>query len=367
MAASPAVTAAASRTRFLFRLHRWTGLLLGIPALIILASGTVAVFKDEIDELINPGLLVVEPGPSRVPLDQLFRTAQEGRRPLSRIQLPAHPARPLSVFGPDASGSTREVTLNPFTGLVLGERPANGHLADVLRQLHIRFYFFGATGRIVVGVFGLVLLISGLTGIILYPRFQRGWSPQPRNWRRGPQWLQSDLHKVGGYVSLAVNLLWAFTGAVLGLENLAPLHPPTQRLLHPIPSVRAEAADLGVSLDQVVASSRQVIDGFEPRTILLPGGRQNLLMLVGNTGGAWTAPYSSWIAFDPAGGHVLEVHDERQAHPVTKIYNLHDPLHFGYFAGFASKLIWFLVGIVVTALPVTGYLLWKHKRASRTG
>jgi uncharacterized iron-regulated membrane protein len=363
---APAVVSAATAgTRLLFRIHRWAGLLGGIPLAIILISGTIAVFKDEIDEALNPALLVVRPQATTVSLDSIMATLRSSPAKVNRIELPDKPSRALSFFGPTPDGKSQEITVDPYTGSVLGRRLASGHLADILRQLHVRFYFFGATGRIVVGFLGLALALSGITGLILYPRFLCGQQWTNVRWKRGPQWIHSDLHKLAGITSLALNLLWAVTGAVLGLENLAPYYKPAQQVLHPAPSVRVSSSELRVSLDQTLDRTRAILPGFVPRRLVLPGPGPTPLVVYGNTAGLWTAPISSWLAIDPSDGRVLQLHDERQAHTVTRIYNLHDPLHFGYFAGLGSKVLWFLFGVLVSSLPVTGCVLWWYKRRHR--
>jgi uncharacterized iron-regulated membrane protein len=354
-------TAASSRTRlirWLFRIHRWTGILAGIPIAIILLSGTAAVFKDEIDEFFYPQLLVVDTGPSRVPLDQAIRPIL----PAQTLLLPDAPHRPYLAYRRGPSGKNEQVAVSPYSGAVLGTRPANGHVADILRQLHLRFYFFGATGRIVVGVFGLILTISGITGLILYPRFLRGSQRWYRiRWLRGAQWVNSDIHKLAGVVTLAVNFLWAVTGAVLGLENLTAYYRPAQKYLHPQPTVRASAGPLTVPLESALATASVAINGFTPRSLSFPSVSGKPLLVYGNTAGTWSAPSSSWVALDPVDGRVLQIHDERRAHVVTRIYNLHDPLHFGYFGGAATRWLWLIFGALVSILPITGYAVWWMK------
>lgn len=364
MAVRAPVPAGTRAVRWLFRIHRWTGLLAGIPIAVILISGTLAVFKDEIDEFLNPGLLVVEPAQSRVSIDQALGPFL----PAQSVLLPDEAHRPYLVYRSSPDGKNEQVAIDPYQGVVLGARPPNGHVADVLRQLHVRFYFFGATGRIVVGLFGLVLAVSGLTGLILYPRFLRGGQRWYRvRWSRGSQWLNSDLHKLAGIVTLAINLLWAVTGAVLGLENLTAYYRPAQKYLHPQPTVRTSGGPFSISLETAISVSTRAIEGFAPRSLTLPQAPGKPLVIYGNTAGKWTAPSSSWVAFDPSTGAVLQKHDERRAHLVTQIYNLHDPLHFGYFGGTATRWLWLVIGVLVCALPITGYTVWWRKRNRRGG
>lgn len=335
---------------------------------VILISGTVVVFKDEIDEFLNPGLLAVTPVSRPLPLDSIAATLSGSGAPVTQLVLPGEPQRPILALRQSRFKTLEQVAIDPYRGTILGVRPANGHIADILRQLHVRFYFFGATGRIVVGAFGVILAISGITGLLLYPRFVRAQRWREVRWSRGGQWIASDLHKLLGIVTLLVNLLWAVTGAVLGLENFAAYYRPARELLHPSPSVTVEPGrPLRASLDAAVETASSAIPGFRASSITLPARKNSggPLVVYGNTHGSWTAPGSSWVALDPLDGRVLQVHAEDRSSVVTRIYNLHDPLHFGYFAGSFSRWLWLFTGTLVSTLPATGIYLWWAKRKRR--
>src|SRR5690606_23541611 len=126
-----------------------------------------------------------------------------------------------------------QLMVDPYTAEVLGTRDYSASFVFVLRQLHLRFFAFGWQGRVVVGAFGLVLLVSIVAGLLIYGRFIRAL---PRWWSirrgRGLQIAASDLHKLVGIVALAFNIVIASTGAVLGLENLARYSPRVSHALH---------------------------------------------------------------------------------------------------------------------------------------
>ena len=59
----------------LWQLHSWLGLLAGLGLLVIGATGSMLVFRDELEALVDPALVrVVPPSPdtARLPLDTLF-------------------------------------------------------------------------------------------------------------------------------------------------------------------------------------------------------------------------------------------------------------------------------------------------------
>ena len=58
--------------------HSFLGLLVGIPMLIVAVTGSVLVFKDEINALLMPEQVVAEPTPTgRLSYDQLYQLVNE--------------------------------------------------------------------------------------------------------------------------------------------------------------------------------------------------------------------------------------------------------------------------------------------------
>jgi uncharacterized iron-regulated membrane protein len=361
------VSAQTRLVRFLFRIHRWSGLLAGVPLAIILFTGTLAVFKDEIDQVLNPHLLLVQPTLHRSSLQAAYQLARTTNIRIDIIELPSRHDRAVSFYGYTPDGTWQQITIDPYRLHILGNRDVRSSFADILRQLHVRFYFFGPTGRIVVGLFGLALATSGITGLLLYPRFIRAHPWRCIRWRRGPQWLWSDLHKLFGLVSFACNLLWAVTGMVLGLENLGAYWKPVQRAFHPTPTVRATTFELLTPLDSFIHHAQRIMPELHPRRISLPSRLGAPIILYGTSQGSWTGESSSWIAFEPADGRVLQLHRHQDAPLLTRMYNYLDPLHFGSFAGLSSQILWFFFGVLVSLLPVTGLFLWFNKKKFRLG
>jgi uncharacterized iron-regulated membrane protein len=354
-----------ARTRLLFRIHRWTGLLSGLVILFLSVTGALLVFKDELDELLNPRLLVVEPGSSRIPLEQAAAIAQSAFQPqeIYFAYLPEHAIRPY-WFVAWKNGQLWHAMVNPYTGEYLGYRSARAQFADVLRQMHIKLFYFGATGRIVVGVFGIILLLSAATGLLIYSPFMRGqslWRIPPRP---GTQYVQSAWHKRIGFASALFQLLIAFTGAILGLENLGDHFPIIQDTFHPFPSKRGVWADPAdrPALDVFVSRAEAALPGFRAHMVNLPNRTTARVMVAGNTEGSVRMRDASWVSLNPSDASVLEVHDERHVHWVTQAYLWMDPLHFGYFGGVLVKLLYFLLGLSSGFLAASGYIIWWLKR-----
>lgn len=362
----------ARRTRQLFALHRWTGVWTGAVITFLSVTGAIVVFNPEIDEWLNPELLVTSPdaGARDVGIDTALRNARERSPDLSvdAITPPRSRTGVYAIWMTDDDGGYYQATVDPYTGEVLGRRNYKASFQDVMRQLHVRFFAFGWQGRVVVGAFGLALLISAVTGFLIYGRFIRAL---PRWWSiRRDRRLQislSDWHKLIGILTLAFNLLIAVTGAVLGLENLARFAPAVSQAIHPGPSDEVladvpETLEGTVPVSSAVARVRSVIDGFQPGFIILPKAGVGHYELFGDLPDRTEMDNASGAVVHALTGEVLYRHSAREARTITKAYNWMDPLHFGYFGGVATKVLWVLLGLASGFLSISGFVIWCLKK-----
>jgi uncharacterized iron-regulated membrane protein len=362
--------------RWLYVWHKWTGILGGAFLLAILLTGTVAVFKHEIDWLVTPALRV-EPQPEKKPLEAMLASVRNAYpdAKINNVSI-SDDAKTAYVFalGEDED-SRKAVFVNPYTAEVTGERQGET-VANVIRQTHVRFYAFGANGRIVVGFFGLILLLSSITGLIIYFPFMKVvFKKGLRFWQLRPGFraASSDLHKLVGILTLVFNLILGATGAVLGLENLARYHKPLQTALHPQANkeFKPQSLENQIGLDEAVKSAGQNLIGFTPTSITLPQTGKNHFVLYGNVAGRFERKGASFVVVDTTTGAVLQTHSAAQVSTGVWLYNINEPLHFGDFAGIWLKIVYFLFGAAGTSLCVTGFVLLylrkrKLKRAEQT-
>lgn len=340
--------------------------------LFLIFTGTVAVFKNEIDWLVTPAKRVEATGEIR-PFDEMLANVKREfpDKKIASFSF-AEDAETAFTFQAEGTGEDERLTIfvNPYTAEITGTRSGET-LANVIRQTHVRFYYFGANGRIVVGVFGLLMFASALTGIFIYAPFMKGvFALKLRFWQIRPDNLKvknSDWHKLIGVLTLVFNLILGLTGAVLGLENLAPYHKPTQALIHPRPMNEKELVppatlENQIALDVVLRQARDSMPDFQPKSINFPKAGKSHFVVYGNIAGRFERENASFIVLDTASGAVLQTYNAAKVANVTRLYNLSEPLHFGNFTGTWLKWIYFAFGLAASALTLTGIWLWLLKR-----
>lgn len=357
-------------TRLLYRIHRWTGLTSGLFVLFFSITGALAVYRAEIDRWTTPGL-ALEPAGTRAPLQAALDAARAvaPERAPELMWLPARLDEAIVVRLAPGVDLFR-VFVDPATARVTGTA-AGENAANVIRQVHLRFYFFGWQGRVVTGLFGVMLLISAITGAIIYAPFMKGvWQSGRRWWqlRETRQLRWSDVHKLIGITALIFNVIIGATGAVLGLENLQRFSPALGDALHPGPSGSYALASCPspLALDRVVEGAEAHMRGLTASLVSFPVGRQKHVTVSGNLPGRLRAAGASWVTLDPCTGRVLESFDARAAAPVASAYLWMEPLHFGDWGGWALKLAYCVLGITSGVLAVSGIGLaamkWRHRR-----
>ncbi|MCX6595862.1 MAG: PepSY-associated TM helix domain-containing protein [Acidobacteria bacterium] len=346
-------------TRVLWSIHRWAGLVLGLFLFVICLSGTVLVFREELEWAFNAGMRVT-PQAQRASWDDVLAAAGPG---CFGFVLPADPAIAITAYTP---GGTK--LIDPYTARVTGNRSSDGVL-NFLRQLHIRLLVPGWQGRLAVGVFGLALLISALTGLMIYWPFMRGVFAQGLSWwqlRAGLRLGLADGHKLVGILTVTFILLIAGTGAGLGLETLLRFWPQTGRQLHPSPSARTVAENRPrITVEQVRARVLTAIPGLTPTSLLMPSPKSGHFTVYGNAPGHFTRHAASFVLVGAYDGSIVQVHDARTAGATTKIYDAMEPLHFGTWGasvGTWLRALYTLLGLAAAMLPVSGLLLWRASR-----
>lgn len=358
-------------TRRIYLVHRWSGLVSAVFIVFFSLTGAVAVYRAEIDRVATAGL-TVPASATRASLQDAVdaaRTAVPGREP-ELLWLPARPGDAIIVrFAPGAD--LIRVFVDPATGRVVGSSSGE-YLANVIRQTHLRFYFFGWQGRVVTGLFGLMLLVSAVTGLWLYAPFMKGvWRSGRRWWQLRddtPQLTWSDCHKLLGITTLFFNTIIGATGAVLGLENLQRFSPALATTLHPGPSraLSTERCAAARPLDRLIEAAQAHVAGLRATLIAFPVGKMRYMTVSGQVPGRLRAEGSTWVTLDPCSGGVLEHFDAREATLTSSLYLWMEPLHFGDWGGWPLKLAYCLLGMTSGALAISGLgvaaMKFSHQR-----
>lgn len=355
-----------------FLVHKWTSLVSTLFLLLLCVTGLPLIFAHEIDHALGnsvdpPELAVVPDEPASV--DAMIADAQ-GRYPDEHMQfVVGDPDDPDVVFirmGESPEGSTINVfdTYDARTGEHLVAYPLEkGGFMSVMERLHVDLYA-GLPGTLFLGSMGLFLLLSLVSGVVLYGRVMRKLRFGTVR-RKAPRLKWLDLHNLLGIATLVWLLVVGVTGTINALaipifqqwqatelaemtaRHVAPDEPPVTDL---------------VSVDTVLENASAVAPGKILSFLAFPGNEfasphHFTAFMVGEE--ARTERLFTAVLVDAADGEVLEVSSMPW---YTQVLFVSQPLHFGDYGGLPLKVLWAVLDVLAIVVLGTGVYLWLKKR-----
>ncbi len=355
--------------KILFRLHGWLGLNIGLLLFVVCFSGSFATLSHEIDWLLNPAMRSEtrnEPYNWTAMYDAVTNAFPGGV--ISGIYAPVGHGFAALAYVSFTNGQSRKAYLDPYTGALQGH--TNFFTVQrFFRTFHRRF-FDGKRGIVIVTLTAFILLVSGLSGFCFY----RGWLKQLFSLRtdRGPRRLWSDLHKTTGIWTLLFSLLIAFTGVFYFIEvcfqtanNYKALLPP------PLPKI--DKRSLGTygpqprlrSPNEYADLAREAFPGLEIRSVRMPTRVGSPVYFDGQAGNPLIRDRANKVLLHPFTDEVIATQHGSDLAFVPFITDLVNPLHFGYFGGIGTKILWCVFGVALSFSILVGTYLWVVRTLPR--
>jgi len=347
-----------------------------VPFLIICLTGSIIVFKKELDAWLLPGVASLAlTQESRLPYNELKDAINQ--------QLPNYEIGSWEIFpaGHDEADRVfviqkgtniwQKAHLNPYTGELLSQPTEPGHyLTDWLVELHYTLLLNDIEGLdehlgvIITSFLALFFVFMGISGLIIYRKFwQRIFTLR---WNQRLLVVFSDLHKLVGTLASPIILTLGITGGyytvIIYLEELIE-HGDGQA--HHIMAERLYSNE--VNLDTLVTESQQYIDNFRPTYLLFPFEPEYPFTVFGRapTANPLLSNYGSVINFDAQTGAYQSSYNLNEQSVGAKTIDSFRRLHFGSFGGLPIRILWCLVGLMPLLLSITGGYIWWQRRSKR--
>ncbi|MED5525256.1 MAG: PepSY-associated TM helix domain-containing protein [Pseudomonadota bacterium] len=350
----------------LFKLHSWLALFALLPLLVISLSGSLLVFKDEIDALLRPDeVRLAAPGDlARQPLEALAAKVAN-----------AHPAFELGSWEIFDDGHTADrvylvrrhssdwfkLYIDPYRGQLLSQPvPVEEPFTDWLLELHFKL-LLGDGGMALGAFYAAILLFLGISGLVLYRQFYRRLFTL--RWGKDLRLALSDTHKLVGTLASPVLLALAFTGLWWNIQFVA------HELEHEDLPVSERLYNDQLPLEQLRQDAQARLPGFKATYLLMPLEKSFAISFYGAVPSAnpLASAYGSGVSFDAHSGAYQSHWDIRELGLGTAILDSYRELHFGSFGGLVSKVLWALVGAMPLILALSGSYLWWHRKHKQRG
>ncbi|HKO49830.1 MAG TPA: PepSY-associated TM helix domain-containing protein [Polyangiaceae bacterium] len=353
-------------TRRLLAFHRWAGLLLSLNVLVFAVTGLILIFHEEIGEALAP-VMEQRAASEPMPLRDAIAMAQKklpGTHAVFVSRELEHPHQVFVGLGKDSRklADTQAIKVDLTTGNV-DDRDFDDTFIGVVFHLHAQL-MAGPIGGLLVGALGLALLLTLITGAVIYgpmmKRFAFGVLRRDKHRRT----LFADLHKLVGVSIFGWLSLVVATGILLSLGSiLLQLYSQNElRALAKVDATQQLIEGLPV-VDVAVASAEKSSGGRQWTIAILPGSdlssprHFSILM----SGGSGIAKRLLRIALvDAANPSSASFHD----FPLyLQALLISEPLHFGDYGGLPLKLLWALFTLALIVLSATGvYTFFSGRR-----
>lgn len=377
------------------KLHLWLGLSVGLIVFIVSLSGTLYVFKDEIQQQLrknaydlNAETIRQNPLPIEALKDKVTFELNE-KYPVTYVEIPLDKTKSYEFWFYEKDKNAwnyfdevkinKLVYVNPYNGEILGIYNEKYDVFPILKSIHWSLLLKTDWGKYVVGIPVVLFIIMLITGIIL-------WWPKNRkaakgrysfDWKNVKTWKRKnyDLHNVLGFYVSFVALLLSLSGIyfsfpwVKNVFNLAlsgSSELPKEKEIKSPDSLSVKKPEV---FDLTAHEARKKYPAYSSFRIPLNGktkkGKElnNIPVTVYGEEGRFAI--RSQLFFDKYSGKLLMNKPHGQLNKAEKYANANYDIHTGSYFGIFGKIVWFIAGLLCTSLPVTGFLIWLGKKKKK--
>ncbi|WP_396958507.1 PepSY-associated TM helix domain-containing protein [Nitrosomonas sp.] len=370
--------------------HLYLGLFVGALLVILGLTGSILVFWIEIDEWLNPELLTVtvprqeNPTQSTVayqPVDEIVRAAKQAAAPDSKITT-VYGARNstavYAIYASQTSGDWQRIYVDPYRAQVTGVRSYDAdewvpnYLMDAIFKLHFSL-LFGVNGETLVAICALLLLVSLISGLIVWWPTRGQWSKALTIKRgAGPVRFNLDLHKTLSIYFFPILGAVLLSGVSMNLNEAfvwvtQQFSPATRQPQYTLISVPAPGAP-SIGVEHVLAIATEHYPEGELNGIYLPGNATGVYVVTQRNVPKLSSYWSErQIAIDQYSGEILDVRAPDRRHSAGETFlDWQWPLHSGQAFDWPGRIVIFLCGLACPVIYITGVIRWLQKRRAKT-
>jgi uncharacterized iron-regulated membrane protein len=354
-----------------FYLHLYSGLIVGLLIFVVSLTGSIVVYKPEIERTLIRQISHVPPGSHPMSFQLLYDQVRASQpKSYKIINAYLYPRSDLAwsfrVQGPKGDGRV-QVYIDQYRGTILGEDHFKGKATEWIYDLHVNL-LSGKIGLLINGIGALVLTLLCLTGLVIWWPGRKRWQFGFRyEWRARWKRQNYDLHKLAGAFSLALIAVIAVSGAYFAFPRMIerPVEWVTGKPALRVPPRTQPVKAPKPNLDMVLATAERAMPGGETSLFTFPGKAGQPYSLRKYMPGDWRRTGDNLVYLDQYTGAVLRV--DYHANLPWGIRFVRDvaPLHYGTFAGDWSRVLWLIIGLMPPLLFVSGSLMWWNRVLSK--
>jgi len=350
-----------------FQIHSWIGIKLSILFFIVCFSGTLATLSHEMDWLFIPEI--------RANVDNFDVTHQQKiknvRNAFPNGTITSWSATDESylcdIVNVIIDDQRYYVFVNPYSGEVQGKVTLT--FQRFFRDLHYYLFIPFQVGHFTVLFFGFMLFISLTTALLFYKKWWKKLFQLKSG--NGTLLLYRSIHRLVGLWSIPFTILFSVTGIWYFLErtnvgNIGKIsNPESPKLENIIQSNDSIPKTSILDFDKIVSQSQQAIPGLHVMTISPPQGKSSVVYVTGQSNVPLVRNRANRVYIDTSNYKVIKAQNAEDVPTIMYINDIADPLHFGYWGGLTTKIVWFFGGLGISILVLTGVGISLKREAKK--
>lgn len=355
-------------------LHLWLGLTSGIIVFVICLTGTAFVFHDEINNFVNreARFVKVEHGAEKLPVDSILESVKQQYPKIMLMQYTSYKDSTKSVkimcFDRSATPTLLglgNIYVNPYTGKVLKMDFTYG-IFRFIAEVHANL-LLGKVGAQIVRISTIIFLIELISGLIWWwPKkwnktnvnksFKVKWNA---NWKR----LNIDLHNVLGFYAIPLAIILTITGLILTYEPVknvffTAFSGTTERISLQKSLPKADSTKVALSIADLLVPYEK--NDAPQITIGIPNPKTGALMIRTEKETSMVTYRGDIDYVNRYTGKKLDLNPQLLTE--LKMENMNLSLHLGTWYGLPAKIITFIICLICTSLPITGFIIWYNRK-----
>ena len=365
--------------KFWLNIHLYLGLSIGLVFVLSGLTGSLLVFYVELDEILNPELTISaeqaqQPQQNLETLYQSIKAHHPDRIGAWRFEMPRHGQAPMMARYYQAKEKQHMqfapmmAWVNPYTAEVISTRFWGDFVMTWIYDLHFQL-LLDKTGAIIMGIIGLLLLISLSAGLYLWwPKSGKFKTALSFKVKASRERFVYDLHKVNGVYSFIILMLILLSGVILELPDyINPVIDKWSPLFKsPETHSKYEEGKIRIPLDGIAQIAAKRYPDAKLRWLETPADAQGSYYLRLYQPGEPSERFpKTFLWIDQYSGEVLAERDPFTEKFGDTFLNWMHPLHTGEIAGLTGRIIVLISGLVPGVLYVTGFLRWQQKRKAK--
>lgn len=380
---SPADEESKPMRQILLKTHKLLGISTGIVIFVLCFTGAISLFATEISVWESAALSNASSGaevpPEQWPINHMLDQARKtyGGKDGRDVEVfymgkSDDKQRYLSSWTHTESDEAWHYSYwDASTGELITHQEMG--ISEVLAEMHRALWLPNPYGNYLVGLFGVILMIMAIGGIIIHLHWRRDAETLRLDTDKRHKW--SDLHKVAGLWALPFHIVIGFTGALFGLLGvililvaLVAYGGDQDRAVAEVfgkdPSPTHQQVVVPTVNPFITKAKKDMQAGFSPNKLMLvyPGDENMFVLVYGGYPKSLTMDSFAKYRLDT--GEAIKLVDYEHGPAALKAYGITVPLHYATFGGLAMKILYAGLAIMTAILPATGVLLWLRRRKS---